>query len=102
MSEREIAKALFHFSAEVQSKVAASDWPNSWEWRMHPGTWIRIKSDTKMAEYITPAGPRGLSSSDDLIGSPVVIDATMPVGAVELRYADQMMLPMGHREEWRP
>lgn len=94
-SQRVTAEALFRFSAEVQSKVMAYDWPRGWEWRMHPGTWIRIKGDSAMAEYITPTGSHDLSAADDLIGSPVVVDGSMPLGAVELRYADQMMLPMG-------
>lgn len=94
-----IARAIFAFGVEVQDKVMASDWPNGWEWHMHPGTWIRVKRDTAMAEYITPSARRDVSSTDDLLGSPVVVDDSMPLGAVELRYADQMMLPLGRTSD---
>lgn len=90
-----IARAIFAFSTEVQEKVAATDWPAGWEWRMHPGTWIRVKRDTAMAEYVTPSFRSDVSSKDDLLGCPVIVDASLPLGAVEFRYADQMMLPMG-------
>lgn len=89
-----IALALFGFSLEVQRRVRASDWPRGWEWRMHPGTWIRVKGDTAAAAYVTRSGRHDVSSADDLLGCPVVVDATMPIGAVELRYAEQSMLPM--------
>lgn len=93
-TDHAIARALFHFSVEIQEKVRASDWPSGWEWRMHPGTWNRIRVDTKTAEYLTPSRTSAVSASDDLLGCPVVVDASMPFGAVELRYADQTMLPM--------
>jgi hypothetical protein len=91
----DIARALFSFRAELESRIYGSHLSSGWEWRMHPGTWIRIKADTEFAQYITPNFTNPLSATDDLIGSPVVIDAALPIGAVELRFADQMMLPMG-------
>ena len=94
-SDRELARALFSFSAAIQEKVRATGWPVGWEWRMHPGTWNRIKVDTNCAEYITMSATEPFSGADDLLGSPVVVDASLPFGAVELRYADQMMLPLG-------
>lgn len=93
-TDHAITRALFGFCVEMQRKVAATDWPDGWEWHMHPGTWIRIKRDTAAAQYITPSGARDSSSADDLLGCPVIVDAAMPVGAVELRCADRMMLPM--------
>lgn len=94
MSSNEIARALFGFSADIQSRVRASDWPSGWEWRMHPGTWIRVKVDTETARYITMNTSNSVSATDDLLGCPVVVDADLPVGMVEFRYAQQMMLPM--------
>lgn len=61
---------------------------------MHPGTWIRIKADTEMVQYIGRNYAAPFSGTDDLLGSPVVVDAAMPIGAVELRFADQTMLPL--------
>ena len=93
-TDRQLAKALFRFSMDVQQRVAATDFPSGWEWHMHPGTWNRIRRDVEMAKYITPSATHSFAKSDDLLGCVVSVDASMPFGAVELRFADQMMLPL--------
>ena len=90
----DIARALFAFSINLQQKVAPVNWPAGWEWRMHPGTWNRVRVDTAVAQYITPARTHEFSSPDDLLGCPVIVDASLPLGVVELRCADSMMLPL--------
>ncbi|MDB5716459.1 MAG: hypothetical protein JWO15_3856 [Sphingomonadales bacterium] len=93
-TDRRLAETLFRFSMEVQKRVAATDFPSGWEWHMHPGTWNRIRRDVEMAKYITPNSEEPFAKSDDLLGCVVALDMAMPFGAVELRFADQIMLPL--------